>query len=144
MAQTVKSETLYGLLSRVQKRPDPEKVAPLDIGFIDTGTWAVVEMNSSDAEAAYHYVSYLTRTAIGYEETVLRPVTPVPKRELKNEQQSVSATSSRNKGYNVLLIDELLLFDVNHFSATVPSDSRLNQIGIYQEPDAFLCLGQYD
>jgi hypothetical protein len=139
----VKSETLYGLLSRTQKRPDPKKVPPLDAGLIDTGTWAVVEMNSSDAEAAHHYVSKLIRTAIGYEETVLRQVTPVPKQEIKQEQdESESGTIRSNKGYNVLLIDELLLFDVNHFSSTVPPDTRLQQIGIFQEPDPFLCLGQ--
>ena len=145
MHRPPQSESLYSMLSRTTEKPAPETA--LDAGAIDAGTRAVIELNVSDAEAAYHYVSHLMRVATGCSEHfVLRPVPPAQlKREPKTETGTGSASKKsveKESEFSVLLVDELLLFDVPHYATTVPSAAFLEQAGIIQDPDPFVCLGE--
>lgn len=134
--QRVQSETMYDLISRCTEKPAADTA--LDAGVIDAGTRAVIELNVSDADAVYHYVSHLMRIVAGCSgHFVMRPAHPVPKAEQQKEEKE-----ERKKGTKVLVVDELLLFDVSHYATTVPSAAHLEGVGIIQDPDPFVCLGE--
>lgn len=125
------------MLSRTTKKQAPDQV--LDPGVLEAGMKAVIELNFSDADATYHYISYLMRIATDCtDHFVLSPATAVPKRE--PAKRANESTKKFNK--KIILVDELLLFDVRHYATTVPSAACLEETTSIQDPDPFICLGE--
>ena len=147
----MQAESLYGMYDRLAAQQPPH--AAIDPGVLDAGTWALIELNASDREAVYHYVAFLVRKVTGCHETVLRSCDPEPKPEVPEQRPPQGAArvpfrihcKTPTQPFKVLMVDELLLFDASHYSATASScgdGANMKDVGVIRDADPFVCLGE--
>ena len=153
------SETLHSLLQRSL----PENNECLDQGIIDVSSkLTIVELNDSDEDAVYHYISHLIRKIIGASnffvtQEVLNSE-PNKRQGIKQGKKCIQTQESSNDpsqsaalvylddeefgSGQVFILDQLLCFDVRHFMHSLPSEETLKDVRILRETDPLSCLGE--
>jgi hypothetical protein len=157
------SETLSSLLQRsIQAKPQC-----LDKGIIDISSrLTLIELNDSDQDAVYHYIAHLIRKIIGIShhfstasdddtinqsEDVNRSIANPVNDALDSKNDIVIVSDPvfylddediASHSGRVIILDELLVFDINHFVRNCPSREVLRDVKILQETDSFSCFGE--
>lgn len=150
------SETLHALLQRSL----PENKECLDQGIIDVSSkLTIVELNDSDEDAVYHYISHLIRRIIGVSDFFVtqQVINSEPDKRQDGKEFMQTQKSSDDKSQSaalvylddeefgsgqVFILDQLLGFDVRHFVHSLPCEEALKDVRILREADALSCLGE--
>ena len=139
-------QTLHSLLQQSLVKQE-DRLDMIDSRF------TVIELNDSDLDAVFLYISHVIRRILGTHSSYHVYTIPDANRPSDNyEEDDLIASQSNPVLYldkedvcqdgQVVILDQLLAFDVKHFAKTIPSQDILDQIKILREPDPLISFGK--